>query len=68
MSIQLSDGADYDGAVLDWHDARAAAYGSVLAQRYQFSGNQGSGGGVDASFDLSGYLQPVAGTGTTDAR
>ncbi|TYT22978.1 general secretion pathway protein GspM [Luteimonas viscosa] len=41
---------------------------NVLAQRYQFSGNQGSGGGVDASFDLSGYLQPVAGTGTTDAR
>lgn len=27
------DGSGYDGAVLDWHDARAAAYGSVLAQR-----------------------------------
>jgi precorrin-6A synthase len=27
------DPADYDGAVLDWHHARAAAYGSVLAQR-----------------------------------
>ncbi|WP_367650655.1 precorrin-6A synthase (deacetylating) [Nocardioides sp. zg-1308] len=27
------DGAGYDGAVLDWHDARAAAYGSVIAQR-----------------------------------
>ena len=27
------DSAGYDGAVLDWHDARAAAYGSVLAQR-----------------------------------
>ncbi|WP_202839837.1 type II secretion system protein GspM [Luteimonas saliphila] len=41
---------------------------NILAQRYQFSGNQGSGGGVDASFDLSGYLQPVPGAGTTDAR
>lgn len=27
------DPADYDGAVLDWHDARAAAYGSVLSDR-----------------------------------
>lgn len=27
------DGADYDGAVLDWHDARAAAYASVIAAR-----------------------------------
>lgn len=27
------DSAGYDGAVLDWHDARAAAYGSVLARR-----------------------------------
>ncbi|MDR7251925.1 precorrin-6A synthase [Nocardioides sp. BE266] len=27
------DPADYDGAVLDWHDARAAAYGSVIASR-----------------------------------
>lgn len=27
------DEAGYDGAVLDWHDARAAAYGSVLARR-----------------------------------
>ena len=27
------DPADYDGAVLDWHDARARAYGSVLDQR-----------------------------------
>jgi precorrin-6A synthase len=27
------DAAGYDGAVLDWHDARAAAYGSVLARR-----------------------------------
>ena len=27
------DGAGYDGAVLDWHDARAAAYDSVIASR-----------------------------------
>ena len=27
------DPADYDAAVLDWHDARAAAYGSVIAAR-----------------------------------
>lgn len=27
------DEAGYDGAVLDWHDARAAAYASVLAER-----------------------------------
>ncbi|WP_374457122.1 precorrin-6A synthase (deacetylating) [Nocardioides sp.] len=27
------DPADYDGAVLDWHDARAAAYGTVIASR-----------------------------------
>ena len=27
------DPADYDGAVLDWHDARAAAYGHLLEQR-----------------------------------
>ena len=27
------DPADYDGAVLDWHDARATAYGSVLDRR-----------------------------------
>jgi precorrin-6A synthase len=27
------DESGYDGAVLDWHDARAAAYGSVLARR-----------------------------------
>lgn len=27
------DPADYDGAVLDWHDARAAAYDSVIAAR-----------------------------------
>jgi precorrin-6A synthase len=27
------DPADYDGAVLDWHDARAAAYGSLLERR-----------------------------------
>jgi precorrin-6A synthase len=27
------DPADYDGAVLDWHDARAAAYGSLLDRR-----------------------------------
>ena len=40
---------------------------NILAQRYQFSGNQG-GGGVDASFDLYGYLQPGAATGTADAR
>ena len=41
---------------------------NILAQRYQFSGNQGGGGGVDASFDLYGYLQPGAATGTADAR
>lgn len=27
------DEAGYDGAVVDWHDARAAAYGSVIASR-----------------------------------
>ena len=27
------DPADYDAAVLDWHDARAAAYGSVISAR-----------------------------------
>ncbi|MCK9822017.1 precorrin-6A synthase (deacetylating) [Nocardioides cavernae] len=27
------DPADYDGAVLDWHDARAAAYDSVILDR-----------------------------------
>jgi precorrin-6A synthase len=27
------DVTGYDGAVLDWHDARAAAYGSVLARQ-----------------------------------
>ena len=31
---------------------------NVLAQRYQFSSNQGNGGGVEANFDLYGYLQP----------
>jgi len=42
---------------------------NILAQRYQFSGNQGGGGGVDASFDLYGYLQPgAAATVTADAR
>ena len=33
---------------------------NLLAQRYQFGGSAGSGGGVDVSFDLYGYLQPVA--------
>ena len=35
---------------------------NILVQRYQFSGNQGqaSAGGVDANFDLYGYLQPSA--------
>jgi len=41
---------------------------NLLAQRYQFSAGQGSGGGVDVSFDLYGYLQPVPGAGATDAR
>lgn len=42
---------------------------NVLAQRYQFGGNQGSsGGGVDASFDLYGYLQPIPATVAGDAR
>ncbi|HLT44717.1 MAG TPA: type II secretion system protein GspM [Luteimonas sp.] len=41
---------------------------NILAQRYQFSGNHGSGGGVDVSFDLSGYLQPVHQAGAADAR
>lgn len=43
---------------------------NLLAQRYQFSAGQGSGGGVDVSFDLYGYLQPVPGTGAgaADAR
>jgi len=41
---------------------------NILAQRYQFSGSHGSGGGVDVSFDLSGYLQPAPGAGVADAR
>jgi len=41
---------------------------NLLAQRYQFSAGQGSGGGVDVSFDLYGYLQPAPGAGATDAR
>ena len=41
---------------------------NILAQRYQFSGNQGSGGGVDASFDLYGYLQPATPASAADAR
>jgi len=41
---------------------------NILAQRYQFSAGTGSGGGVDASFDLSGYLQPVPGAEAADAR
>ena len=40
---------------------------NILAQRYQFSGSHGSGGGVDVSFDLSGYLQPAPGAGAADA-
>ena len=27
------DPADYDGAVIDWHDARAAAYGALVERR-----------------------------------
>ncbi|MDH5832987.1 type II secretion system protein GspM [Luteimonas kalidii] len=41
---------------------------NILAQRYQFSGNQGSGGGVDVSFDLYGYLQPAPAAGAPGAR
>ena len=41
---------------------------NILAQRYQFTGNQGSGGGVDVSFDLYGYLQPAPATGAPGAR
>lgn len=41
---------------------------NLLAQRYQFVGNQGSGGGVDVSFDLYGYLQPAPGAGAANAR
>lgn len=33
---------------------------NILAQRFQFIGNQGNGGGVEANFDLYGYLQPSA--------
>ncbi len=33
---------------------------NILAQRYQFTPGQGSGGGVEANFDLYGYLQPIA--------
>lgn len=40
---------------------------NLLAQRYQFAGGQG-GGGLDVSFDLYGYLQPLPGTGAPDAR
>lgn len=40
---------------------------NILAQRYQFSGNQGSGGGVDVSFDLYGYLQPAPAAAQTGA-
>lgn len=38
---------------------------NILAQRFQFTGNQTSGGGLDVSFDLYGYLQPAP--GATDA-
>lgn len=38
---------------------------NILPLRYQFTGNQTSGGGLDVSFDLYGYLQPAP--GATDA-
>lgn len=41
---------------------------NLLAQRYQFGGGQGSGGGTDVSFELYGYLQPAPGAGAADAR
>ena len=34
---------------------------NILPLRYQFTGNQTSGGGLDVSFDLYGYLQPTPG-------
>jgi general secretion pathway protein M len=39
---------------------------NVLAQRFQFTGNQTSGGGLDVSFDLYGYLQPQPGAPGAD--
>lgn len=39
---------------------------NILAQRFQFSGNQSSGGGLDVSFDLYGYLQPLPGAPNAD--
>lgn len=39
---------------------------NILAQRFQFTGNQTSGGGLDVSFDLYGYLQPLPGGADAD--
>jgi general secretion pathway protein M len=39
---------------------------NILPLRYQFTGNQGSGGGLDVSFDLYGYLQPTPGAADAD--
>lgn len=39
---------------------------NILAQRFQFTGNQTSGGGLDVSFDLYGYLQPAPGAANAD--
>lgn len=39
---------------------------NILAQRFQFTGNQTSGGGLDVSFDLYGYLQPQPGAPDAD--
>lgn len=38
----------------------------ILQQRFQFTGNQTSGGGLDVSFDLYGYLQPAPGAANAD--
>lgn len=42
---------------------------NILAQRYAYiSATPGGNGGLDVSFDLYGYLQPVAGTKPAAAR
>ncbi len=39
---------------------------NLLAQRFNFGAGQSSGGGLDVSFDLYGYLQPVPGAPNAD--
>ncbi|MCR6663456.1 MAG: type II secretion system protein GspM [Luteimonas sp.] len=39
---------------------------NLLAQRFNFGSGQSSGGGLDVSFDLYGYLQPAPGAPNAD--